>query len=118
MSTVVRRRFLRAVTLLVLCAGSFTAVSLGDQAREPHRIRLHAGQAEAFRLRARRSELTDVVQIYVSSGSTARSVDVGIYSNAGNRPDSLLSRGSAYSLRAYRWSTVPVTPARLTSGTT
>jgi hypothetical protein len=106
--------------LLVLCVGTFATVSFGDQAkRSSHQVRsLHAGRAEAFPLRTRRSEVTHAVQVYVGSGSTARGVVVGIYSDAGNRPDALLSEGSRYSLQGRRWSTVPLTPARLTSGTT
>ena len=114
------RRVLGAIALLVLvlCAGAHTAAARGYRGTESNRIRLHAGQAEAFRLRARTSETAHVVQIYVGSGSTARGVVVGIYSNAGNRPESLLSGGYADSLKAHRWSAVAIAPAWLASGRT
>jgi hypothetical protein len=93
-----------------------------DRAPEPHQIRLHAGQAEAFRLRIRTFGITDVAYIHIhidiGSESTARAVAVGIYSDAGDHPGSLLSRGTTSSLRVHAWSTVPVTPTQLASGGT
>jgi hypothetical protein len=104
--------------LLALRAGTYTAAAHGYRATERDRIRLHAGRAEAFRLWARSSETTHVVQIYIGEGSTARRVVVGIYSNSLNRPGTLLSLGTGRLLKVHAWSTIPVTPAQLQAGST
>ena len=98
-------------------SGSAT-VLLGDQLLGLHRNHLYAERAEAFPLRARTSGVTGAVHMYIDSGSTARAVAVGIYSDAGNRPGSLLSGGFELSPRVSSWITVPVAPTQLASGRT
>jgi hypothetical protein len=133
----VTRSLLMAVALLVVSAipsaldadaghtahpyvarDSAMTVLLGYEAVEPLRNHLHAGQAEAFRMRARTSGITGAVHMFIDSGNAARAVAVGIYSDAGGRPGSLLSKGSASSLRVRAWNTVSVAPTQLASGKT
>ena len=122
-------RGLLAAVLLALCmifstlgahaypaADRSATAQLGDRTLEPHQIRLHPGRAEAVLLRRSTAGIVGVVHIYIGSGSTARAVAVGIYSDTGNRPGSLLSKGSASSLEVHAWSTIPMAPTQLASG--
>jgi hypothetical protein len=98
-------------------AGSGATASAGGRAAAS-RDELYAGQAEAFRLRPRTSEIADAIHIYLGKGSTARAVAVGIYSNAGGHPGSLLSAGSGSSVDVRGWRVVRVGRTRLKSSRT
>jgi uncharacterized protein DUF1565 len=91
---------------------------LGDEAVESSRDFLSAGQAEAFSLVARASGTVGAVHLYLDSHNHARTVVVGLYSNAGGHPGLLLSSGSGPASAASTWTTVSVTPTPLTSATT
>jgi hypothetical protein len=91
-------------------------VLLGLARIEPHRGRLHAGQAEAFRMRAQGSGVAGAVRVYLDSGSTAHEVTVGIYSEGQQHPRSLLSQGRASASSTPAWVTVPVAPISLRGG--
>jgi hypothetical protein len=99
-------------------AGESAPVLLGNRAVGSHHGHLRAGQAEAFRLRTRTSGVADVVHVYIGSGSTARAVAAGVYSNVGGAPGALLGSGSGPSSKVHAWSTVSITPTRLASGAT
>jgi hypothetical protein len=91
---------------------------LGDEAIESSRDFLSAGQAEAFSLVARASGAAGAVHLYIDSHNRARTIVVGLYSNAGGHPGLLLSSGSGPASAAGAWTTVSVTPTPLTSATT
>lgn len=76
---------------------------LGDEAVESSRDFLSAGQAEAFSLVARASGAAGAVHLYIDSHNRARTVVVGLYSNAGGHPGSLLSSGSGPASAAGTW---------------
>jgi hypothetical protein len=76
----------------------------------------YAGQAEAFRLRPRTSEVANTVHIYLGRQRRAdRTVTVGIYTNAAGRPGALLSAGSGSSVDVHGWNVVRVGRTRLRS---
>ncbi len=117
------RSLLTAGTLLVLfatspalSADSPTAL-LGNQELGSHQSDLSSGRIAAFRLRTHTSGTTGVVHLYIDWGSTAQAVAIGIYSDDGGHPGSLLSEGSGSSLKTDTWSTVSVTPTPLASDT-
>jgi hypothetical protein len=91
---------------------------LGDSAVESGSDQLVAGQAEAFRLTASATGLTGAVHLYISIGNAATTLLAGIYTNAGKRPGSLLSAGSAHTTASGTWTTVPIAGVQLTAGQT
>ncbi len=91
---------------------------LGNRQVGSHESHLKPGQAEAFRFRTRASGVAGVVDVYIDQGSTARALTVGIYSDAGGHPGSLLSEGSRLAPPVHTWNTVSMTPSSLTSGKT
>jgi hypothetical protein len=78
---------------------------------------LPPGEAEAFRLHARSSGSPATAYLYLSWGNAARSVYVGLYSDAGDRPGALLSRGSALAGKPDSWMSVAMSNASVTGGT-
>ena len=97
---------------------TLTPVLLGENTVLSQQDYLSAGQAEAFSLRAMASGVTGAIHLYIDLHNRARTVIVGLYSNAGSRPGSLLSTGSGAVSAAGTWTTVPVAPIQLTSGVT
>jgi PKD domain len=97
---------------------TFTTVLLGDAAVESLRDSLSAGQAEAFPFPAGTSGATGVAHVYIDSKDKASTLIVGLYTNLNNHPGSLLSSGSASSLKVGAWNTVSVTSTQLSAGTT
>jgi hypothetical protein len=91
---------------------------LGSNVVQSHQDYLSAGQAEAFSLQATASGFAGAIHLYIDSRNRAGTVVVGLYSNAGNRPGSLLSAGSGAASTAGTWTTVSIAPSQLTSGTT
>ena len=67
---------------------------LGNSAVGPRRNSVVAGRTRAFRFRAIAPGLVAEAHVYVDRGSTASSLIVGLYSNVGDRPGTLLSTGS------------------------
>jgi hypothetical protein len=114
----------RSKTARVVLAGntsalvSATPTLLGDEAVERQRDYLNPGQAEAFRFQALASGETGSLHLYVDSGNRARTVVVGVYTNANGHPGALLSTGSASSVAAGSWNTVSVSQSSLASGST
>jgi hypothetical protein len=125
MARLVRRGLLVAGLLVLVAIGWVVAAyarpaAAGRGHRGGHRptARLHAGQAEAFRVWTQTSGVTDVVHMYIDPSSAVHTVAVGIYSNADGHPGSLLSRGSEPYPQAQAWGEVPVAPLRLRAGRT
>jgi hypothetical protein len=97
---------------------ALTPIILGSNVVQSHQDYLSAGQAEAFSLQATASGFAGAIHLYIDSRNRAGTVVVGLYSNAGNRPGSLLSTGSGAASTAGTWTTVSIAPSQLTSGTT
>jgi hypothetical protein len=104
-----------ALAVYAYTAAGSGATAVAGVPAQASRDEPHAGQAEAFRLRPRTSEIADVVHIYLGVESTAGTVTVGIYSNAGGRPGALLSAGSGSSVDGHGWNVVRVGRTRLKS---
>ncbi len=114
-----RRQARHASIALPNTTSSGTASALlGDEAVESQHDYLTAGQAEVFSLQATASATAGAIHLYIGSHNRARTVVLGIYGNAGGHPGSLLTTGSGPATAAGTWTTVPVTPSQLTSGTT
>ena len=94
------------------------AVLLGDSSVELQYDSLPAGEGEAFRLRGSLTGVADVAHLYISARNAARTVVMGLYSNANGRPGLLLSVGSAPASAAGTWTAVSITPIELQAGRT
>lgn len=76
-----------------------------------------SGSAEAFSYTAAATGPAGTLSFYVDSGSSASTVKLGVYSDAGNGPGALLASGSVTAPTSGAWNTVPLTPqATLTAG--
>jgi uncharacterized lipoprotein len=95
---------------------SASTVLLGDDAVEPRDSLLQSGQAQAFRLRADATGMAGVALLYISSGSTAKSVSVALYRNGQDHPHSLLSSGSAVAAQAGGWTAIAIKPTEVVRG--
>jgi hypothetical protein len=104
-----------AVTIAPLAT---TSVLLGDEALESQRDSVSAGQAEAFPFKAAHSGTATSAHVYIDYHSSARTLIVGLYANAGGHPGALLAAGAAAYPSARAWNTVSLAPAQLASGST
>ena len=77
-----------------------------------------AGTSEAFNQIATASGTAEAAHLYIGSGNGAKTVVVGIYSNSGAHPGTLLSTGSAPATAAGTWTTVALSHVGITSGST
>ncbi len=91
---------------------------LGDGVVEQQADYVTAGQSEAFRVQAGSSGVTGAVHVYIDYRNAAKTLIVGLYTNANGHPGALLTRGSITSPQARAWNTVPVTPSQVVSGST
>ncbi|HEY2631541.1 MAG TPA: hypothetical protein VGI26_04100 [Solirubrobacteraceae bacterium] len=89
-------------------------ILFGESATQSHRAYLDAGRSEAVRFRAVSSGATGLAQILIDSSNTARSVLVGVYSDANGHPGSLLSSGVIAAPIAGAWNSVAITPMAIT----
>jgi hypothetical protein len=89
---------------------------LGDAAVAPSADSNGAGTAQAFAYTASASGSTSDIEVYVSGGTTATKVSVGLYSDSGGKPGTLLTSGSTSSVNAQTWNDVSVGSVALTSG--
>jgi hypothetical protein len=106
-------------SVIVRTASTTTSEALlGDEAVESNRDWLSGGQAEAFSFQARASGSAGAAHVYVDSDNSARTLIVGLYTNASSHPGVLLSTGSLSSPHAGAWNTATVAPVSLVSGTT
>ncbi len=85
---------------------------------ETHVAPLKAGHAKAFSFQASVSGGGELVHIYIDSRSAARTLTVGLYSNAAGSPGSLLSTGTILNAQAGAWNTVSLAPVSLVGGNT
>ncbi len=102
-------------TAPVAASGS---VLVGNQQVQSSADSNPAGMAQAFSYTATASGTTADIDLYVVSGTTATKVVVGVYSDSGGKPGSLLASGSIPSPQAGSWNDVPVGQTALTQGTT
>jgi hypothetical protein len=94
---------------------ALTPILLGSNVVQSQQDYLSAGQAEAFSLHATASGTAGAIHLYIDTHNRAGTVIVGLYSNAGKRPGSLLSTGTGVATAAGTWTTVAVAPTQLTA---
>jgi hypothetical protein len=89
---------------------------LGNSAVGSQRDYVLAGRSRAFRFRAIAPGFVAEAHIYVDRGSTASSLTIGLYSNAGGRPGTLLSTGVTDFLVPGAWNPVRMGQVELRAG--
>ena len=77
-----------------------------------------SGKSEAFRTTATATGTAGKVTVYVDAGSASTKLTVGIYSDSGGHPGTLLAQGSLAPPVSSAWNTVTLPPTPVTSGTT
>jgi hypothetical protein len=75
-----------------------------------------AGSAEALQYTATSSGTVGSLSLYVDSGNAAKSIDVGLYADAGGKPGALLTRGTITNPKASAWNSVRVSGASVSAG--
>ncbi len=81
-------------------------------------IATRQGWRRRFRIRRGASGTTTDIELYVNTGTTATKVVLGVYSNSGGKPGSLLASGSITSPQAGAWNDVSLSRTTITQGTT
>jgi hypothetical protein len=93
-------------------------VLLGDQAVEPKIDGNAGGSAEAFSTVATTTGSVKQLTFYVDSTSAASSVIVGLYTDNGGHPGTLLSQSAVAAPAAGAWANVSMPAAGVTTGST
>src|SRR5947209_601037 len=76
------------------------------------------GQAEAFSFVASSSGTASAINLYLDAQSTASTVVVGLYSDTGGQPDSLLAAGTTASPQPGAWNSIDVDSVLISAGST
>jgi hypothetical protein len=107
------------LSILAFCSPAMAAETrlAGSSTVESQTDTESAGEAEAFSQTATASGTAETAYLYIAASNTAKTVVVGIYSNTGSHPGTLLSTGSAKATAAGTWASVPIAHVLLTSGT-
>lgn len=95
---------------------SSPALLVGIQQIQPQQDHNQAGMAEAFQYTAVGGGDVNWLSIYLDPSSSATRVVIGLYSDAGNRPGTLLTHGTISSPMAGAWNTVAVPEATVAAG--
>jgi hypothetical protein len=93
-----------------------SAVLFGDQAVEGRSDSDPAGLAQSFQYTAAASGAISDAQVYVDGASTAANLFVGVYSNSGGNPGSLIASGTISSPKVGAWNTVPLSAGQISAG--
>jgi hypothetical protein len=104
------------VNVTVASPAPSDTVLLGDENVESNRDSNTAGKAEAFRSVAAASGKITSVAAFVDGLSTAASLDVGVYSDNGGHPGSLLASGTNNAPLPGTWNTVAISPVDVVGG--
>jgi len=104
--------------LFLLFSAAFLSagVLLGDQNVESTLDSNADGRAQAFQTTASANGVLSSLSMYVDPTSTASQIEIGLYSDAGGHPSSLLTQ-AVFTPQAGVWNTVSVPPAAVVSGT-
>jgi hypothetical protein len=89
---------------------------LGESTIGPLADSQPAGEAEAFSFAAAKTGTVQTLSLYVDTRSRAKTLGIALYADAGERPGSLLTRGSRSGPQSGAWNIVSVAPAPVTSG--
>jgi outer membrane protein assembly factor BamB len=98
-------------------AAAVGVVALGTQAIAPSVDTNSAGVAEAFQTTAAATGSIGSLSLYIDSSSKATSAIVGVYTDNGGAPRTLLTQGSITSPVNGSWNTVNVPAAPVSAGT-
>ena len=109
--------FLCAMFLSFPGAAHAQTVLFGDQTVESQPDSNPLGMAEAFQTTASTTGQITYINLYVDTTSSATSIYVGLYSDAGGTPGALLTQGTTASPKAGDWNAIPVTAVNVTAGT-
>jgi chitodextrinase len=94
------------------------AVLLGSQTIQATADSNSAGEAEGFKFTATATGTAAQMKFYVDTGNAATALKLGIYTNNGTHPGTLLASGSITSPVSAAWNTVTMSAgANLVSGT-
>ena len=102
--------------LLALAASASAQMLMGRQTAATTAATETAGAAEAFQYTATASGASNDIELYVNKGTTATSVQVGLYSDATGEPGSLLASGTLTKPQATGWNDVTVQGVSLSKG--
>src|ERR1700730_8728477 len=92
-------------------------VLLGSQVVQSTVDTNSSGSAEAFQATATASGTVKVLSIYLDSSSTAATLVVGLYTDSGGHPGTLISQATTSPLTPGAWNNIPIPGAAVTSGT-
>jgi hypothetical protein len=98
-------------------AGLAPVTLVGDTAIEANVDFNAAGAAEAFQYTATTSGTANKLFVYVDSGNTATSVVVGLYTNSGTSPGTLLAQATLASPVKGAWNSAAIPGVTITAGT-
>jgi len=98
-------------------AASPTTYLFGTQTVEPVIDQNVAGLAEAFRTTSTSPGTVRTLRVFVATGSAATAVTVGLYSDAGGHPGTLLTQATLSAPVANAWNDVSVPAAAAPAGT-
>jgi len=112
-------------TILLLCSAILLSAVparsqtqlVGDTAVENTIDSSPRGTAEAFQATGSASGQISYLNVYLDPTSTAAKISMGIYSDAGGHPGTLLTQGSNTQLVAGTWNGIAVTSVSITAGT-
>jgi hypothetical protein len=97
--------------------GGGGGVLLGQQEIETQRDSVLLGEAEAFPVTASANGTVRSLTIYLDGTSTVGRLTVGLYTEAGGHPGTLLAQGSSTALTPGAWNTVAIPAVNVTAGT-
>jgi hypothetical protein len=115
------------LTITTLLIASSVAVSsgiawsdvlVGDATIAPSTDTDAAGSAEAFQATAPAPGTMTVLNVYVDSSSSAKTLVAGLYSDSGGHAGTLLAQGSLSSPAPGTWNTVSIPTTTVSSGVT
>lgn len=101
--------------LFVACGLMWADVLIGDQNVESMLDSNAAGRAQAFQALANTSGVVSSLTLYVDPTSTASQIAIGLYSDSGGHPSSLLTQAS-FTPQAGTWNTVSVPATAVVAG--
>ena len=93
------------------------AVLVGNTSLQSFRDSDVAGLAEALQYTASATGTIGELHLYVDSGTTAKSIVLGVYTDNSGRPGTLIARGLINHPVAGAWNSVAATGAKVTAGT-
>src|SRR5689334_24069052 len=106
------------LTMLACTTAARAQIVIGSQTITSGKDSNTAGQAEAFKATASASASVVSISVYLDTGSAATKVTVGVYTDKGGTPGTLLTQGTLSSPIAAAWNTIPVPSAQVTAGAT